>query len=82
MLDDITISKAILKRGLEKLLKATYSEAVIAGGGPSGLSASYFLAKEGIKVTVFERALKTGGGMPGGGNGLPIIVIQEEGLGI
>ncbi len=80
MLDDITISKAILKRGLEKLLKATDSEVVIAGGGPSGLSASYFLAKEGIKVTVFERALKTGGGMPGGGIGLPIIVIQEEGL--
>jgi len=80
MLDDITISKAILKRGLEKLLKATDSEVVIAGGGPSGLSASYFLAKEGIKVTIFERALKTGGGMPGGGIGLPIIVIQEEGL--
>lgn len=80
MLDDITISKAILKRGLEKLLKATDSEVVITGGGPSGLSASYFLAKEGIKVTVFERALKTGGGMPGGGIGLPIIVIQEEGL--
>lgn len=80
MLDDITISKAILKRGLEKLLKATDSEVVIAVGGPSGLSASYFLAKEGIKVTVFERALKTGGGMPGGGIGLPIIVIQEEGL--
>ncbi len=82
MIDDITISKAILKRGLKELLDATDSKVVIAGAGPSGLSASYYLAKEGIDVTVFERALKIGGGMPGGGIGLPVIVIQEEGLGI
>lgn len=80
MIDDIIISRAILKRGFEELLKATDSKVVIVGAGPSGLSASYYLAKDGINVTVFERALKVGGGMPGGGIGLPIIVIQEEGL--
>ena len=33
----------------------------IIGGGVSGLSAAYFLAKEGHKVTVFERDDKLGG---------------------
>jgi len=80
MIDDVIISKAILKRGYEELLDVVEKDVVIAGAGPSGLTSSYFLAKAGISVVVFERALKVGGGMPGGGIGLPVIVIQEEGL--
>jgi ribulose 1,5-bisphosphate synthetase/thiazole synthase len=35
MIDDIIISRAILKRGFEELLKATDSKVVIVGAGPS-----------------------------------------------
>lgn len=80
MIDDVIISKAILKRGYGELLDVVERDVVIAGAGPSGLTSSYYLAKAGISVVVFERALKVGGGMPGGGIGLPVIVIQEEGL--
>lgn len=80
MIDDIKISNAILRRGFKELQEATDSEVVIVGAGPSGLSASYYLAKDNINVTIFERALKPGGGMPGGGIGLPVIVVQKEGL--
>jgi thiazole biosynthesis enzyme len=51
---------------------------VICGAGPSGLCASYFLSKEGFNVAVFERALRPGGGMPGGGMMFNKIVLQEE----
>lgn len=33
----------------------------VVGGGPAGLAAAYFLAKGGMKVTVFEKAEKMGG---------------------
>ncbi len=33
----------------------------IIGGGPSGLSAAYFLAKAGFDVTIFEREMNAGG---------------------
>ena len=62
------------------MLKTIDSDVVIAGAGPSGLSASYYLARDGVNVVIFERALKVGGGMPGGGIGFPVIVIQEDGL--
>jgi len=35
--------------------------AAIVGGGPTGMAAAYFLAREGVPVTVFERAEKLGG---------------------
>ena len=36
-------------------------KAAVVGGGPAGLAAAYFLAKGGMKVTVFEKAEKMGG---------------------
>ena len=39
-------------------------KAAVVGGGPAGLAAAYFLAKGGMKVTVFEKAEKMGGVVP------------------
>jgi len=33
----------------------------VVGGGPAGISAAYFLAREGLPVTVFEREQQAGG---------------------
>ena len=37
------------------------SKVAIVGGGPAGLAAAYFLGKEGMPVTVFERRKELGG---------------------
>lgn len=42
---------------------ATGKTVAVVGGGPSGLSAAYYLALMGHKVTVFERQKKLGGMM-------------------
>ena len=36
-------------------------KAAIVGGGPTGIAAAYFLAREGVETTVFEREAKLGG---------------------
>ena len=50
-------------------LAATGRRIAVAGAGPSGLSAAYYLARLGHEVTVFERREKPGGmlryGIPG-----------------
>jgi len=53
-------------------------DVAIAGGGPAGMVCAYYLARAGCKVAVYERQLKVGGGMPGGGMMFNRIVIQEE----
>lgn len=78
MLDDVVISRAIIENYYKELLENLESDVIICGAGPSGLCASYFLSKEGFRVVVFERALRPGGGMPGGGMMFNKIVIQEE----
>ena len=78
MLDDVVISRAIIESYYQEILENLESDVIICGAGPSGLCASYFLSKEGFKVVVFERNLKPGGGMPGGGMMFNKIVIQEE----
>ena len=78
MLDDINISKAIIESYYQEILENLESDVIICGAGPSGLSASYFLSKEGFRVVVFERSLRPGGGMPGGGMMFNKIVIQKE----
>lgn len=80
MLDEKIITKAILSNGFEKLMNAVESDVIIVGGGPSGLTAGYYLAKEEIKTVLIEKTLRVGGGMPGGGNGLPFIVVQNDAL--
>ena len=77
-LDDVTISRAILDTFMEEFRQATDVEVAVGGAGPSGMIAAYYLAKEGIKTVIFERGLRVGGGMPGGGMMFNTIVVQDE----
>jgi len=78
-LDEKIITQAIIDRYFQKLRENLVVDVAIVGGGPSGLVCSYFLAKDGFKVTVFERKLSIGGGMWGGGMMFNEIVVQEAG---
>jgi len=78
-LSEITITRAIIERFYKKLLDCTEVDTAVVGAGPAGLVASYFLAKAGKKVAVFERKLSVGGGMWGGGMMFNEIVIQKKG---
>lgn len=77
-LDEIVISRAIIETYHRELIDNLDCQVAIAGAGPSGLCCAYYLAKEGFKTVVLERALRVGGGMPGGGMMFNKIVIQEE----
>ncbi len=81
-LDDVEVSRAIIVRYLEKLEYNLELDVAIAGAGPSGLAAAYYLAKAGVKVAVFERKLSVGGGMWGGGMMFNEIVVGDEGRSI
>lgn len=50
-----------LKIKLEKNEKLTNKKVAIVGGGPSGLTCAAFLAKRGVKVTIYERYNFLGG---------------------
>ena len=78
MLEEITITKAIINRYFEKLNEHLELDAAIVGGGPAGLVCGYKLAKAGFKTAMFERKLSIGGGMWGGGMMMNEIVVQEE----
>jgi thiazole biosynthesis enzyme len=77
-LDEITISRAITETFMKEFQEAMDVEVAIGGAGPSGMAAAYYLARKGIKTVVFERSLRTGGGMPGGGMMFNTIVVQAE----
>jgi thiazole biosynthesis enzyme len=77
-LDEIVISRAIVKRFTEKFLSSLECDVAIVGGGPAGMAAAYYLAKKSKKVVLFERKLAPGGGMWGGGMMFNEIVIQED----
>jgi thiazole biosynthesis enzyme len=77
MIEETIISRAIIESYLNELLDSIESDIIIGGAGPSGLCAGYYLAKKGYRVVIFERALKLGGGMPGGGIMFNRIVVQE-----
>lgn len=78
MIEETTITKAIIDTYIRDLLDCVESDVIIGGAGPSGLCAGYYLAKKGMKTVLFERGLKLGGGMPGGGIMFNRIVVQEE----
>lgn len=82
MIDERVITSAIIEKYTEKVLSCVDVDVVVCGGGPSGLVASYFLSKGGLKVVLFERKLSIGGGMWGGGMMFNEIVVQEKGKGI
>jgi len=79
ILDEKMITQAIIDRYFQKLKENLSVDVAVVGGGPSGLVCSYFLAKNGFKVVLFERKLSIGGGMWGGGMMFNEIVVQEEG---
>lgn len=78
-LDDITISRAIVETFMAEFLDAMELDVAIAGAGPAGMAAAYYLARSGAKTAIFEKNLRVGGGMPGGGMMFNRIVVQEEG---
>lgn len=78
MIEEKIITEAIVKEFLTKLVGLISCDVAITGAGPSGLVAAYYLAKGGLKVAVFERELKIGGGMPGGGMMFNRIVVQDD----
>ena len=79
MLDDVIISKAITESYMKDFLDAMEVDVAIGGAGPAGMTAAYYLAREGVKTVIFEKQLRVGGGMPGGGMMFNRIVVQEEG---
>lgn len=78
-MDEVVISRAIVESYMKDFMRAMEADVAVAGAGPAGLVTAYYLAKEGIKVVVFERQLRVGGGMPGGGMMFNRIVLQEDG---
>ena len=77
-MEETIISRAIIESFNKDLLDALNVDVAIVGAGPSGLICAYYLAKGGFKVVMFERHLRVGGGLPGGGMMFNRIVIQEE----
>ena len=51
--------------------------AAVIGGGPAGMAAAYFLAKGGMKVTIFEKEKKLGGVVR---NIIPSFRISDEAI--
>ncbi|MEW6573726.1 MAG: sulfide-dependent adenosine diphosphate thiazole synthase [Bacillota bacterium] len=81
-LDEQVISRAIITRYTQELLSLLELDVAVVGGGPSGLTAAYYLARSGLKTAVFERRLSIGGGMWGGAMMFNRVVFQEPARGI
>ncbi len=79
-LEETEISKAILDAYHEKLSERIVSDVVIVGAGPSGMTAAFYLTREGLRVTVLEKRLSPGGGIWGGGMGMNEAVVQNDAL--
>ncbi|MEO0074591.1 MAG: sulfide-dependent adenosine diphosphate thiazole synthase [candidate division WOR-3 bacterium] len=82
ILDETIITKAIIDCYLREFIDNLSVDVIIAGAGPSGLTAAYYLAKNGVKTIVFEKTLRPGGGIAGGGMMFNKIVVQESCLAI
>lgn len=86
--ESVTIRRAKLvaaEHGFDALMaelktpaqKAGAPKTAVIGGGPAGIAAAYFLAREGYPVTVFEREAKPGGIVR---NVIPRFRIPEEAI--
>jgi len=80
-IDEIKITEAIFEGYMKNLHEATETDVAVVGAGPAGMTAAYYLAKEGVKTVIFERKLCISGGMCmwGGGVMFPRIIVQEGG---
>lgn len=77
-LSETEITRRIVEGFSREFLDSLELDVAIAGAGPSGLVAAFYLAREGLRVNVFERNLYVGGGIWGGGMLFARIVVQEE----
>jgi sulfide-dependent adenosine diphosphate thiazole synthase len=77
-MEENVISKAIVETYMKEFVSNLDVDVAVVGAGPSGLVCAYYLALKGLKVTVYERALRIGGGMPAGGMMFNNIVVEEE----
>ena len=77
-IDDVIVTQIIFERFSKEFHNSFNVDVAIAGAGPAGLTAAYYLARAKKKVVIFERKLSIGGGMWGGGMTFPVIVVQEE----
>ncbi len=71
------ITRAIVEEHTQNFLDALESDVVVVGAGPAGLTAAYYLAGAGLKTTIVEKKLSTGGGIWGGGTGHNVIVVEQ-----
>mgnify|MGYP003681950771 CR=1 FL=1 len=76
--DELTITRGVVQTFFEDFLDSLDLDVAIAGAGPSGLIAARLLAREGLKVAIFERKLQVGGGIWAGGMLFPRIVVEED----
>jgi len=75
---DTVISKAIIESFFKKLRNSLEVDVAIVGAGPSGLVASYELAKKNFRVAIFEEKNMPGGGIWGGGMMFNEVVLEKE----
>lgn len=79
-IDEVEITKAIVKEYIECFLDYTSVDVAVAGAGPSGMVAAKYLADKNVKVALFEKKLSIGGGLWGGGMMYSKIAVQKEAL--
>jgi thiamine thiazole synthase len=77
-IDDVAISRTILKDYSARFDRALESDVLVAGGGPSGLVAGTLLARKELRVVLLEKRLAPGGGVWGGGMLANTVVVQPE----
>jgi len=81
-LQDVTVSRAIVETFSKKLSDRIASDVILVGAGPAGMTAAYYLARAGLKVSLVEKRLSPGGGIWGGGMCMNQAVVQDQALAI
>lgn len=80
--DEADITKAIISEYSQELHNSTQSDVIVVGAGPSGSVAAKELAEKGLRVVLFEKHLKPGGGMFVGGMLMNKLAVEEPAISI